>query len=135
MKTSVLIVDNDRMVRENLAKALSDNYLAYKAFNGKDALKIIRSNNDIEIVLSDVMMPEMGGIELTEVLRSENRSLVIIVMTALSSEDIKEQALKKGADFFLPKPIDLNKLEVAIQTFLKIKKRAACHQGIPLDNA
>ena len=41
MKTSVLIVDNDRMVRENLAKALSDNYLAYKAFNGK----IVKRNN------------------------------------------------------------------------------------------
>ena len=61
MKPSLLIVDDEKPVRDNLAKYLSDGYIAYTAANGQEAIKKIGENSDIEVVLSDMKMPEMDG--------------------------------------------------------------------------
>ena len=123
MKTSVLIVENERGIRESLSKALSGDYITYQAFNGKEAIDLIKRHGDIQVVLTDLMMPEMGGIELIEELRDEGRDVIIILMTAVPSEEAEHDAMMKGADFFLSKPIDLNKLEILISTLLKVRKQ------------
>ena len=123
MKTSVLIVENERSIRESLSKALSGDYITYQAFNGKEAIDLIKRHGDIQVVLTDLMMPEMGGIELIEELRDEGRDVIIILMTAVPSEEAEHDAMMKGADFFLSKPIDLNKLEILISTLLKVRKQ------------
>jgi two-component system response regulator YesN len=64
MKPSILIVDDEKVVCEGLANYLSENYLTHTAYNGKDALKVLNENSDIEVILSDLKMPEMDGIEL-----------------------------------------------------------------------
>ena len=124
MKPSVLIVENERSIRESLSKALSGDYITYQAFNGKEAIELITKHGDIKVVLTDLMMPEMGGIELIEELRDEGRDVIIIIMTAVPSEETEHDAMMKGADFFLSKPIDLNKLEILISTLLKVRKQA-----------
>ncbi len=121
MKPSVLIVENERIIRESLSKALSGDYITYQAFNGKEAIDLIKWHDDIKVVLTDLMMPGMGGIELTEKLRDQGRDVIIIMMTAVPGEETEHDAMIKGADFFLSKPIDLNKLEVLISTLLKVK--------------
>lgn len=123
MKPSVLIVENERSIRESLSKALSGDYITYQAFNGKEAIELITKHGDIKVVLTDLMMPEMGGIELIEELRDEGRDVIIILMTAVPSEEAEHDAMMKGADFFLSKPIDLNKLEILISTLLKVRKQ------------
>lgn len=121
MKQSVLIVDNERGIRESLSKALSSDYITYQALNGLEAIDLIKKRGDIKVVLTDLMMPEMGGIELIEELRDDGRDIIIIIMTADPGEETERDAMMKGADFFMSKPIDLNKLEILISTLLKVK--------------
>jgi len=121
MKASILIVDDEKVVRENLAQYLSDNYKTYTAANGNEALKIITVNNDIEVILSDIKMPEMDGIALLDKVLSSNRNIVTIFMTSFSTVESAVEAMKKGAFDYMTKPLDLTKLEITIKNALENK--------------
>ena len=101
---TVLVVDDAR-VDQHLAGRLLEQDLDVKvvyADNGKRALEVIRANKP-DIVVTDMLMPEMDGLELTEAIRAEYPALPVIVMTALGSEELAADALKKGATSYLPK--------------------------------
>lgn len=119
MKPCILIVDDDNDSRKSLSRYLSRNFITLEATNGKDALKQFRNNKGIEIILSDIQMPEMAGIEMVEHLRAENRDVIVIIISALAATGIARTVIKKGANVFLPKPIDLNQLDITINTLLK----------------
>ncbi len=120
--TSILIVDDDKAIRENLAKYLSASFTTYTASNGRDALEEIRNNPDIEIVLSDLKMPEMDGIELLQKIKSGSRDIVMIFVTGFSTIESAVEAMRKGAYDYLTKPIDLNKLDITIKNAIENKK-------------
>ena len=122
MKQSVLIVDDDKAIRENLAKYLSDDYITYTASNGIEAIKQISKNSDIEVILSDMMMPEMDGIELLEKIKESGKDVVTIFVTGFSTIESAVNAMRKGAYDYLTKPIDLNKLEITIKNAIENKK-------------
>ena len=63
MKKSILIVDDDKSTCSSIAKALSNDYKIHTAFNGNDALNILNKNKEIQIILTDVVMPEMSGLD------------------------------------------------------------------------
>jgi two-component system response regulator AtoC len=121
MKTSILIVDDEKTVRENLAQYLSDNYTTYTAANGNEAVEILLDNNDIEVILSDVKMPGMDGIELLDKVQDTNKNIVTIFMTGFSTIESAVEAMKKGAFDYLTKPLDLTKLEITIKNALENK--------------
>ena len=73
MKPSVLVVDDERSIRDGLERLLSQDYRVYKAFNGSEALDIIRRQGNIDIVMCDIIMPVMDGIEMIKALRAENK--------------------------------------------------------------
>ncbi len=125
VKPSILIADDERNTRDGLARALSHNYITYGASNGLEAMEILRENRDIEVVLSDLKMPEMEGLELLENLLSENSNLIVIFITGYSSIESAVDAMRKGAYDYLTKPIDLNKLEIIISKALENKKLRA----------
>jgi len=108
MNTAVLIVDNEKTIRKGLVKALSKHYVTYEAFNGIEAMDVIRRHEDIRLVLSDLVMPGMDGMELVEELRAENNHIIVIIMTATPSCDTERDVLMSGADYYLQKPIDLS---------------------------
>jgi len=121
MKHSVLVVDDNRVDRDKLARCLSYDYKVHTAVNGHEAIKIIKDNG-IEIVLSDLQMPEIDGIELLDKIHADNKDIVTILVTGYSSIESAVEAMRRGAYDYLTKPIDVNKLEVTLKNALENKK-------------
>ena len=117
MKPSVLIVDDEQVICEGLARLLEDVYTTYKAFNGREAINIVRNSN-IDIMLCDIKMPEMSGTEMIEKIRSENKDIFMIVITAAPPQQVCD-AMKKGANNFMTKPLDLHQLKTIMSNELK----------------
>jgi two-component system response regulator HydG len=122
MKPAILRVDDEKVVRENLAKYLSGDYTTFTASDGNEAIEIIKEHPEIEVLLSDLKMPGMDGIELLENVRSYNHDIVTIFITGFSTIESAVDAMKKGAYDYLTKPIDLNKLEITLKNAIEHKK-------------
>lgn len=104
----ILVVDDD-MINLKLLKSMlmktSKVAEVIEAKNGADAIELLKIHNDIDIILLDIIMPVMGGIEMLKVVRADEnlRQLPIIVLT--TDETKKTEALETGANGFLMKPI------------------------------
>ncbi len=122
MKTSILVVDDEKAVRENLARYLSDEYIVYTASDGYEAIKKINENSDIEVLLSDLKMPEIDGLELLEKIQSNSNEIITIFVTGFSTIESAVNAMRKGAYDYLTKPIDLNKLQITLKNAIEHKK-------------
>ena len=103
---NILICDDDRDIVAALKIYLSSqkDYRLFEAYTGKHALEAVK-NNDIQLVLLDIMMPEMDGIAVTAKLR-ETSNIPIILLTAKSESADKVHGLNVGADDYITKPFD-----------------------------
>ena len=103
---NILICDDDRDIVAALKIYLSsqEDYRLFEAYTGKQALETVK-NNDIQLVLLDIMMPEMDGIAVTAKLR-ETSNIPIILLTAKSESADKVHGLNMGADDYITKPFD-----------------------------
>jgi len=122
-KHVILIVDNVPKNLELLEALLVPNgYEVVKATNGEDALGKLYANR-IDLILLDVMMPEMDGFELTRRIRKEraHKLTPIILLTALQETEFIEKGIEAGCDDFITKPADKIKLLTKVQAFLKDK--------------
>ncbi len=82
-------------------------------------------NNDIDILFTDYMMPEMNGVEVIEKIRNESNDTIIVMITAAGEDyDLKIQALESGATDFLTKPVDFLEFQVRVKNLLKLKDKA-----------
>jgi len=122
MKPSILIVDDEKSIRDNLAKYLSVDFTTYTAANGRDAVRMLAETSDIEVVLSDMKMPGMDGIELLEKVSEDNKDVVVILITGYSTIESAVDAMRGGAYDYLTKPVDLNKLEITIKNAIENRK-------------
>ena len=118
---NVLVCDDEKDIVSALQIYLkSEGYQVFSAYNGKEALKII-NREDIQLVLMDIMMPVMDGMEATREIRTMNRSdasaVVIIAMTANAFTEDKTKALKSGMDDYLTKPLESEKLIRALSRY------------------
>jgi two-component system response regulator MprA len=115
----VLVVDDDRAVRESLRRSLEFNgYDVALAADGADALAgIARSAPDA--VVMDVMMPRLDGIEATKALRSAGNDLPILVLTARDTVGDRVEGLDAGADDYLAKPFALEELLARLRALLR----------------
>ena len=77
----------------------------FHAENGEEAVEIFKANPDIDIILMDIRMPEMGGLEATKYIRSVNRNISIIAFTAYALSDDEAIALEFGCDDYISKPV------------------------------
>ena len=120
----ILIVEDNIELLMLMHHILKSQYRVYIAHNGKEALDIIHQR-PLDLIVSDVMMPEMDGIELTEAVKEDpNYShLPIILLTAKTQEEDKEEALKTGADEYLTKPFRLGDLKIRIDNIIENRKR------------
>lgn len=81
-KISILVVDDDQEVREIVAETLTDfGYGVVQASSGEEALPVLEQNHDISMVITDVRMPGMSGIELADIVRSKNADLKVILIS------------------------------------------------------
>lgn len=91
----------------------------YTATNGKEALQEIEENPDIELILMDIQMPEMNGIEAMKHIKKSNPDIFVIAQTAFAMEGDRERFFEDGFDDYVPKPINKKKLFNKIDYFLK----------------
>ncbi|MFI6367183.1 response regulator transcription factor [Nocardia sp. NPDC050630] len=119
----ILVVDDDRAVRESLRRSLTFNgYSVDLAVDGVDALEKATTQRPDALVL-DVMMPRMDGLEVCRRLRSTGDDLPILVLTARDSVSERVAGLDAGADDYLPKPFALEELLARLRALLR--RRAA----------
>jgi two-component system, OmpR family, response regulator MprA len=115
----ILVVDDDRAVRESLRRSLSFNgYSVELAQDGQEALERITSDRPDAVVL-DVMMPRMDGLQVCRHLRSTGDDLPILVLTARDSVSERVAGLDAGADDYLPKPFALEELLARMRALLR----------------
>ena len=120
-KPTILIVDDERSARHGMRMLLERDYRIISAENSSSALEKLESNK-VDIMLTDVRMPGMDGIELMEVAQKKYNDLKCIILTAYGDVDLAVQAMKKGAVDFMTKPINLDKLEILLKRLLQSQK-------------
>lgn len=122
MLESILLVEDESNARKGLTQFLQElDYDVITATNGKEALELFASENP-DLVISDIRMPEMDGVTLMEKIKTEKPSAKVILLTAYGSVEDAVKAMKKGAFYYLTKPVNLEELE-----FL-VKKAFSSHQ-------
>ena len=111
----VLIVDDLEEIREILSSFLEDEgYVIYTAENGREALELIKEK-EINLVLTDVRMPEMNGYDLTRTIKKMYPKIGIIIMTAYTSIYTEGDIRKIGADDFISKPFNLTNVSEKVE--------------------
>lgn len=141
MKTtiSMLIVDDEESVRDSLYNwFIEDGYEVDCAANAKDALNKIE-NATFDIILADIKMPGMDGLEMHRRIKAINSSAIVIIMTAFASVETAVQALKDGAFDYITKPFDPDDLShlirnAAKQISLKNENEALKNKIVTLEN-
>ena len=129
MARTVLVVEDEPTVRETLAEALAEEGLNVStAEDGASALEKFRANPP-DLVLLDLMLPRMSGIEVTRVIRAESQ-VPILMLTARDSELDKVLGLELGADDYVTKPFSLRELQARIRALLR-RSEAKSDKAIP----
>ncbi len=108
---SILVVDDDPTIRTSLAEALADGSVEVRvAASAEDALAKLQDSGVPDVVLSDIRMPGLGGLELLKLLREQAPSVDVILMTAYDDMPTVVAAMREGAADFLSKPLDLHEV-------------------------
>lgn len=118
---SILIVDDNPDILSFLDDHLSNQYHVVKAINGVVAMDILK-NEHIDLIISDIMMPEMDGIELCRYIKSDAslNSIPLILLTAKNDMSSKLEGLTLGADDYVTKPFNMEELKLRIKNQLKL---------------
>lgn len=121
---NVLVVEDDKNLKKLMVTYLKrNNYTVFEANNGIQALDII-DKQYIDLVISDVMMPEMDGFELLNELRTSNYEIPIMLITAKGDISDKKQGFILGADDYMVKPVDMEEMILRVSVLLKRVKSA-----------
>jgi len=124
----ILIVEDNADVSKFIKSCLIDNYRIMTASNGVDAFEKIYIDQP-DLIISDVMMPEMDGFEFTKKLKSDIRTshIPVILLTALSSHESKIEGLETGADSYIAKPFNKKHLQVRVKQLIENRQKIRKH--------
>lgn len=112
--------DLETLIKQRFRKQIRENkYEFHFALNGKQALELLGESNDIDVVLSDINMPEMDGLTLLMNLTEKNPLIKTVIVSAYGDMDNIRSAMNKGAFDFVCKPVNFEDLEVTIEKTLK----------------
>ncbi len=113
--SNLLIVDDEQSYRQLLTLVFEgDGHRIRTAMNGRDALKQLE-NDPAEVIITDVRMPDMDGIELLRAVRETSPDIGVVLMTAFATVDTAREAFKLGADDFIQKPFDVEELKIIVK--------------------
>jgi len=116
---TILVAEDDEANFLLLKKALEKTGVAIiHAENGKEAIRFVKSNPDIDLILMDIRMPVMDGIEATTQIKQINKNLPIIVQTAFTMSSEKEKSFKAGCDDYISKPIIIKELYATVSKYI-----------------
>ena len=131
MIRTILVVDDETTLRETLVEALElEGYRAVPAADGREALIRFRAERP-DLVLLDLMLPELSGVEVCRILRAES-AVPIIMLTARDGEVDKVVGLELGADDYVTKPFSLRELTARIRAIFRRAEQAATASTPPV---
>jgi DNA-binding response OmpR family regulator/anti-sigma regulatory factor (Ser/Thr protein kinase) len=122
-KTNIMLVEDNEELLLLMQEILSKHYHIILAGNGKEALEAVREN-EVDVIVSDVMMPEIDGLELCRILKTnlETSHIPVILLTAKDTTNDRIECYNAGADAYISKPFELKVLEARINNFIANKK-------------
>ncbi len=133
---SVLLVEDNSDFIAFLSESLSKLYRVHRAMNGKQALAVLEKE-DIDLVVSDIMMPEMDGLELCKAIKTDIRysHIPVILLTAKASEEHQLEGLGVGADDYITKPFNMEVLKLRIRNIIEsgCKRRELFDEQIKIE--
>lgn len=121
---TVLLVDDNRELLATVADGLGKNYRVVTAATGEDALTELNRRSDIDVIVSDFMMPGMSGGELCRAVKGDQRfsHLPFIILTAKTDSDAKVEGMECGADVYMEKPFSIKQLNLQIANMLHTRE-------------
>lgn len=117
-KTILVVEDTDTSIMYYKAALKRTKAKLLYAYNGVEALDVIKSGKDIDLVLMDINMPVMNGIEATKEIKKINPHIPIIIQTAYVLNDERIRSFEAGCDGFMAKPIKINQLFTSMEELL-----------------
>ncbi len=123
-KTIILIVEDNKDVREYMKEILNKDYCVEEAINGEQGVR--KAEKIIpDLILSDIMMPRMDGNQLTRILKNEEKTshIPIILLTAKCEQESRLEGLETGADDYLTKPFDTDELKIRIKNLIENRRK------------
>jgi YesN/AraC family two-component response regulator len=124
MTEKILLVDDDRELREELSSLL-EGYQVKQASSGEEALAILGRANDIDLVIMDVKMSGISGLDALKKIKLKDPGLSIVILTGYSNKDTAIEALRGHANDFIEKPCEPEKIKEVIERLLKANRRAS----------
>lgn len=121
---SLLVVEDSKEMQAFIVKQLATEYHILTADNGVEALKVLKEKT-VNLVISDIMMPEMDGLELCQHLKSELETshIPVVLLTAKTTLQAKIEGMKLGADVYIEKPFSVEYLKVCVANLLKNREK------------
>jgi DNA-binding response OmpR family regulator len=130
MARTILVVDDETTLRETLVDALeAEGFRVVSAADGRAALTVFRAERP-DLVLLDLMLPELSGIEVCRIIRAES-GVPIVMLTAKDSELDKVVGLELGADDYVTKPFSLRELSARIRALFRRSEQAVAAENPP----
>jgi two-component system alkaline phosphatase synthesis response regulator PhoP len=127
---NILLVEDEENLHETLKMNLEmEGYEITSAFTGTEALKAI-ANEYFDLIILDIMLPEVDGISITESVRVNNNDVPILILSARNSSADKVLGLKKGADDYLTKPFNLEELLLRVEKLIQKNKKLQIKETI-----
>ena len=117
----IIVVEDDYHLNSLIKKVLEKDYVVDSAYNPRRALEMM-SNNAYDLIISDIMMPEMSGFEFAKIIRDDNKDIPILFITAKDEFEDKRRSYAIGVDDYMVKPIDINELVLRVGALLKRAK-------------
>jgi len=118
-RANILVVDDDASVREALRVMLQENYNPILASSGPEALDKVQKLSFIDLVLLDITMPDMDGIEVLRQIKEMEPNLDVIMVTATNTAETAMKSVKYGAYYYVTKPFDIDDLTAIINSALQ----------------
>lgn len=124
-RSTVLVVEDHPELLEYIRKTLSRHYNILTAPNGAKAFETIKSQSNIDLVLTDLKMPEMSGMELCKKIKQDHTfsHILLIILSANLTPETKIESLKNGADAIIEKPFSMDFLELRIESLINSRKQ------------
>lgn len=129
VRKKILVVEDHKDISDILAAQLAAEFKVFQVYDGEEALNFLREQKDIDVLLLDIMMPKINGLEVCKRLRknSDYKELGIIMLSAKSDEESVVKALGLGADDYVTKPFRSGELNARIQNVLKRYQQKSTH--------
>lgn len=133
-KEIILIVEDNPDIRQYLCEELGKSYYILSAGNGEEALSIVKEQ-EVDLILTDVMMPVMDGLQLCKQIKQNLRTCHIPIIMLSAKTDLKEQleGLQVGADDYIPKPFSMIMISTKIKNLFRTRYRAIKHYSHSLE--